>query len=192
MIHFRYISIILAVIVFFMLKDGCRKPCPEVKTETRTDTLITYKPKHDTVIQRIPKLITEIRVDSFTSYEYIDKMGCNDYNVRREYEDSVKFKEGTVTVSNAVYQNRIVSQKIKLSLDSIPVTTITNTITNTIEQKKRNALYFGANTSYRTDTSISVGASLMFVTKKKLALEAVVSLDTRGNKTYGVGIKIKL
>lgn len=189
--HIHYISIILLLIVVILLQRSCSKPLTVANTVYKTDTLIAYTQRTDTV-EGSPRLVSELRVDSFIVYEPVDRLGCNDYNVVREYTDTARFKEGSVVVNNSVHQNQIKNQRIIINLDSIPATIITNTITNTVEAKKRNSIWFGANGGWRSDTTLQVGASLMFQNKKKLGLEIGAKIDNRGLVTYEAGIKVKL
>lgn len=198
MIHFRYIAVIILVIGFFLIREGCNKvTCPEIVSRTETkDTVIVVSDKVDSSAPAAPTLVKStkpqpVRVDSFIVFEKADTAAIlANCAMQNSYSETYRLPQGRVRVDNTTQNNEITSQRV--FLDSVQQMVITNTITNTVAEKKKNTVWFGASGGYRTDTTVTIGVSLMLINKKRTGFEIDAKIDNRGKVTGEVGIKIKL
>jgi hypothetical protein len=163
----------------------------DVRTDTLRDTAVIILPGEVSEIH-VPTLVKETIYKTDTLIEFVP--GSNEYEdgdtfyaIRRDYTDTVRFKEGQVVVNNSVYKNHLIAQQV--FLDSVKQTTITNTVN--IKEQPRNKVFFGANAGYSKD-ALSVGGSLMLLTKKNQALDVGWNIDTRGRQQFTGSFKVPI
>ena len=97
------------------------------------------------------------------------------------YDSIYKLSNGEVHMQGKVQGNLL--KDFNLSL-----LTRNTTITNTQKAKQRNSVWLGVDGLYR-DSSIAVGASLMFQHKRGWAIESGILLNQHGGKEYRIGYK---
>jgi hypothetical protein len=177
-------------------------------TEIERDTITEYIT--DSVVIEKPTLISEVRVDSFIQFEQLpsdtgaiaaiylrrmkdmqDKFNkqLTPFLTLKNYQDTLRFKNGNgyVVTKSAVHRNNLVRQTI--ISDSIPQTTITNTITNTVQRAQ---LFLGID-AYGEGTKLSgAGFSAMFKSKRALAYEYGAWFDWKNQINHRLSIKFPL
>jgi hypothetical protein len=163
----------------------------EVKGDTLRDTAVIILPGEVSEIH-VPTLVKETVYKTDTLIEFVP--GSNEYEnddtfyaIRRDYTDTIRFKEGRVIVNNSVFRNYLIQQQV--FLDSVKQTTITNAVS--IKDKPTTKVFFGANAGYSKD-ALSVGGSLMLLTKKNQALEVGWNIDTRGRQQFTGSYKVPI
>jgi hypothetical protein len=158
----------------------------EVKGDTLRDTAVIILPGEVSEIH-VPTLVKETVYKTDTLIEFVPgsveyESGDTFYAIRRDYTDTIRFKEGRVIVNNSVFRNYLIQQQV--FLDSVKQTTITNTVN--IKDKPKGALYLGAGGGWSPkDTMMNIGASFLWKTKGGKMFEVGASVDTRGRMTYG-------
>jgi hypothetical protein len=157
----------------------------DVRTDTLRDTAVIILPGEVSEIH-VPTLVKETIYKTDTLIEFVP--GSNEYEdgdtfyaIRRDYTDTVRFKEGQVVVNNSVYKNHLIAQQV--FLDSVKQKTITNTIT--LKEPPRGIVYFGAGANYSFDTTLGLKASLLWITKKGHGFELETGINTRSNVHVG-------
>jgi hypothetical protein len=137
-----------------VLENGRIPDDPKV----RIDSFIYFD-----IVEKVKQVDTNAIVQ-----EWIDKYNAiadkynsllADWNAKREYEDSARFKAGLVKVKNTAQRNRIFDQQI--ILDSAMLLTINNTI----PEKKRNKIGLALGGQYWSDTTIALGIGFTLQTK---------------------------
>jgi hypothetical protein len=153
--------------------------------DTVTDTAVLILPGEVSEIH-VPTLVKETIYKTDTLIEFVP--GSNKYEdddtfyaIRRDYTDTVRFKEGQVVVNNSVYKNHLIAQQV--FLDSVRQTVITNTVN--IKDKPKGIVYFGAGANYSLDTTLGIKASLLWITKKGHGFELETGINTRSNVHVG-------
>jgi hypothetical protein len=188
--------LILGILIVILIMIGtCKgKGCPEVvvKTDTIRDTAVVILPGEVSTVH-VPKLVREVdTLIEFLPSESIDYAESEKfYTIRKDYTDTVRFREGRVVVNNSVYRNMLISQQV--FLDSVKQLTVTNTITNTIREQPKGKLFFGVGGNFTPiDTTMGLNASILWQTKKGYGLELGVGLNSRSAVTYGFKYLIPL
>jgi hypothetical protein len=153
--------------------------------DTVTDTAVLILPGEVSEIH-VPTLVKETIYKTDTLIEFVpgsNKYEDDDtfYSIRRDYTDTVRFKEGQVVVNNSVYKNHLIAQQV--FLDSVRQTVITNTVN--IKDKPKGIVYFGAGANYSLDTTLGIKASLLWITKKGHGFELETGINTRSNVHVG-------
>ncbi len=202
-----YISLLLVIVILFLTNcNSCnriaklQKDCDQklVKADTvtitKTDTVkfdnIVYVPQPYAVKEPVP-----VYVDGKEVIREVDTMAIlKDYYATRFYSDNNKITDSTgrevgkVKIDEQISENRILRRRVYGNLLHDSVTT---TITNTIEAKKKNGLYFGL-TGMGNKETIAGGVSLLFIQKKGFGIEAGALIDTKKNLWLQGSLKLKL
>jgi hypothetical protein len=226
MLKLHYITLLTICLLFFLLglvtcKSCIKTPaCPEVKTETSTDTTKSVNPPQETELH-IPTLVFEggniekaewmnwrpapiVRIDSFILFErmpvdtsaiikpYVDKYNAlfDEWNLLRKYADTNRFNNGRVIIDALVKNNRL---QIKSTLDSTTTTTITNTTTKTIPAKQNVVGYLGVRGGYNfSDSSMNLGAAFSLKLKNDWRFGVAGKINTRSQKTAELEVDIPI
>jgi hypothetical protein len=201
----QYTSIILFIAV--LLLSGCyaceknrsaklaadlsKGTVVKTKTETVHDTVPVafntpvYVPKPYKVIVEKP---VPVYVEGQTVIEKVDTAAIlKDYYSTALYSDTQNVSNAQIIIDDQVSQNRIKSRKVS---GNIQKEIITNTITNTVQAKKHNAVFVGIGGGY-WNTSIFPNASLMFLNKSGVGYEVTAGV-MNGQPMYSGGIKFKI
>jgi hypothetical protein len=202
---------LIGVMVGLMTCKNCT-PQNNCTTDTvtvhKTDTVIVIPPPETREIS-IPTMAKETRprVDSFIVYEYVVDSSLMkkynllaerynqlflDHNTARNYIDTTKFPNGKVVVESDVSANRL--QRNKVSLLDLKQITVTNTIVNTVSEKRMIG-YFGINGGYQpTDSTAYIGAAFRLKFKNNMLLGIGAKYSSRSNllleAEYGVPIHL--
>lgn len=194
-----------AVILFLLLREGCHwhettqlekalGKCKEAKPEwnpievTRIDSVRVTDTFNKVVLK--PYAVVKHQVDSFIAFDRlpVDTAAIlKDYYSKVYYKDSSLTKWGAILIMDTITKNRIAGRSVITDF-TIPV--VTNTITKSIEQKKRNQVYIGLNLQGKADDYLfAAGPSLMFKTKSDKAFEIGALFNKGGYMTYQAGLK---
>jgi hypothetical protein len=111
-----------------------------------------------------------------------------DYFSTVHYSDSVSVDHGTVIINDQISENRIKQRQVTANLQR---EVITNTITNTVQEKKRNSVWVGL-TGQGGNVPLAVGGSVMFLQKKGYGIEAGILRNTEGKTIYQGSLKLQL
>jgi hypothetical protein len=188
-----YTTIALAIVVFILAKcKGGKEAGTIVKTDTVTvrDTVevpfntFVYVPQEKEIRVPVP-----VYVEGKEVIREVDTANIlKDYFSTRFYSDTQNVTNAQIIINDQVSENRIKQRQV---LGTIEKEIVTNNITNTIEAKKRNALYGGV-IGQGGGVPMALGGSVMFIHKKGIGLEAGALLDTKGKLIYQGSFKIKL
>lgn len=202
---------LLGIIIGALLFKGCGvKPCPDVQTVTKTDTVTVYSQPERSETHTNIHPVNEERVKPVGRVDPLHAaqsgrqqpgdtahLGSEtsaiveDYWIRRNYSDTFRFASGRVIVRNSVLNNKL--EKQDAVLDSVKQITITNTVTRTIMQPRRIKGYLTAAVyGNPTDLITGYGGGFMLQFKNDHALEANLIRLRTGSINYGLSYKYKL
>jgi hypothetical protein len=201
----QYTSILLAIVVFILcgllscehskrkdLQKECGQKLSKVDTVTVHDTIKeaftmpVYVPQPYRIEVNKP---VPVYVEGKEVIREVDTANIlKDYFSTRFYSDTQNVTNAQIIINDQVSENRIKQRQV---LGTIEKEIVTNNITNTIEAKKRNALYGGV-IGQGGGVPMALGGSVMFIHKKGIGLEAGALLDTKGKLIYQGSFKIKL
>jgi hypothetical protein len=210
-IQVTIIFFLIGVLVGLMTCKNCTPPnncTTDTVTVHKSDTVIVIPPPETREIS-VPTMAKETKpkVDSFIAYEKIvDSTLLNKYNylaekynslflnlnTARNYIDTTRFDNGKVVVESDVSQNRL--QRSKVSLLDLKQITITNTVTNTVSEKRMIG-YFGFNGGYQlSDSTAYLGAAFRLKFKNDMLLGVGAKYSSKNNllleAEYGVPIRL--
>ncbi|HYH15588.1 MAG TPA: hypothetical protein VD794_10220 [Flavisolibacter sp.] len=200
-LSFTLVVAILAFLLGCMITCNCNKGKTVTKTDVKTvtkrdttiqvikDTMVIEKPVPVRVnvpqLGRVDSFFQELPVDSAAIVAHFKPI-VSDYMSQKVYKEKYQFKEGRVDVETIVKENAITSQKV---MPTFFQTTIKETTTTT--QPPRNSVWVGIDGMYR-DSTIGVGASLMFQSKRGWALEAGAAINEDLSKQFRASYKRRL
>jgi hypothetical protein len=182
-------------------KDTTKKQLPKEESPVRIPSLAKVNGKPATIKDR-EKQDTFIMVPALDLDSLIQQAGWANvlmekysdllfqynsmfeaYNKEREYTDTTRFSNGRVIVWNKVAQDQVRGQRV--TLDSLQQVTITNSITNTVAQKKRVLGYLGVMGAWQSDRTMYVGASAGLKFKNEFQFHGFAMLNTNGQNLFG-------
>ena len=164
--------LIVVLVVIILLMRNCSKNITEVvdpivitKVEIKYDTITRDVPAY------IPKYITRIVTKTDTVTRKIDTASIlEDYFATYVYEDKQALDSLTLTISDSISQNKIISRSLNYKL-IYPTTTITNEI-----YLNNREFYWGVGLQGNMGQLNYLGTEFIYRTKKK--------------QIYGVGVGV--
>jgi hypothetical protein len=170
------IAILVSVAVFLFFDNRNVKTI----TETKTDTLITYKTFNKiTLGDSIPFTILDTIFKTHHDTTFIVK----DYNQAKQFTDTIKQDSNIYVIRDTISQNRIIGRSFQAKIQEKTIT-----ITNNVIRNPQPALYIGIRSDLSNDMSrVNHNINISFKTARK----GLISVGY-GMSGYSIGYSIKL
>jgi len=170
------IGLVIVILIMRSCSGGSGTDTPDepavviTKVEVRYDTIIKHVPQY------VPKIVTRVvrDVDTILITQKIDTLTIlKDYFSTYVYRDVIERDSLTLTISDSISQNKILSRNIQYEL-LYPTVTLTQT-----EFINRREFYFGIGAAGTRTQLNYVGAQFLYRSKKKQAFGLGVGLDNQ-------------
>jgi len=172
------IIVLLILLSAFLFISKKQRNIVSVKSDTitvvKTNTFDRYI-KGDKIPFKVLDTIYETNYDTTFILQ--------DYNVAKEFTDSIRQDSNLFVIKDTISQNRIIGRSFKAKIQEKTVI-----ITNTVEKKPKSAFYVGFRSDMSQDyTKVNHNITLSFKTRQK----GLFNIGY-GMSGYSVGYAIKL
>jgi len=182
-------GVITTLLAIYLLKDRIDFLSSEYQ-ENKTDTLsvVEYDTLTNTLYKTTIDYVPEIIIDTFFEERMLGKdtlQILEDYFTYRIYKDSIIGDTISIYITDTLTENKLTSREV--NYDYI-LPTVTKYITNTKLIYKK-GLYLGGSLNLNTVDNLSIGPSVLYITKNKSAYSLSYGIP---NNTLTIGAHYRI